>query len=202
MPTCFGASVQPLPPPGRLFGQAYTSERASGAIVTADRGLRRALAEVTAATFGGDSGNYHLLKAEAAWFGGDSSTRLAQADSARRWIETAVRAAPRDGLLLWQLGVAYSQLGHHEEAVKIGRRAVSLLPVSSNADQAPFVLIKLAQSYMRAGQADSAVTLLGPLLSIPSELSQAALRADPTWVPLHEHPRFRKLVGTASSLIN
>ncbi len=180
-------------PPGRLFGQAYTAERISGAVVTADSGLRQALDGVTAGTFAGDSGRYHLIKAEAAFFSGDERARLAHADSARRTIEPAFRAAPRDGRLLSRLGVVYSFLGRHEDAVRTGRRAVELLPLSRDADSGPFVVSNLARSYMLAGQADSAVALLAPLLAVSSWISPAELRVDPTWAPLRDHPRFREL---------
>ncbi|MGH7517330.1 MAG: protein kinase domain-containing protein [Gemmatimonadales bacterium] len=180
-------------PAGRLFGQAYTAERISGAVVSADTGLRRVLEDVTAGTFAGDSGRYHLLKAEAAWFSGDHTARRAHADSARRTIEAAFRAALRDARLLSRLGVVYSFLGRHEEAVRTGRRAMELVPLARDADSGPFAVSNLARSYMLAGQADSAVALLQPLLSVSSWISLVELRVDPTWAPLRDHPRFRKL---------
>jgi len=180
-------------PAARLFGQAYTAERVSGAVVTADSGLRNALDEVTAGTFAGDSGRYHLLKAEAAWFSGNDRVRLAQADSARRSIEAAFRRAPRDGRLLSRLGVVYSFLDRHEDAIRTGRRAIALLPISRDADSGPFLVSNLARSFMLAGQPDSAIDRLRPLLTMSSWISPAAMRADPTWEALRDHPRFREL---------
>ena len=37
--------------------------------------------------------------------------------------------------------------------------------------------------------------LLEKLLSIPSQLSVPLLKIDPTWNPLRDNPRFRKLIG-------
>jgi Flp pilus assembly protein TadD len=186
-------------PAARLFGQAYTAERVSGAVVTADSGLRNALDEVTAGTFAGDSGRYHLLKAEAAWFSGNDRVRLAQADSARRSIEAAFRRAPRDGRLLSRLGVVYSFLGRHEDAIRTGRRAIALLPISRDADSGPFLVSNLARSFMLGGQPDSAIDRLRPLLTMSSWISPAAMRADPTWEALRDHPRFRELTDARAA---
>jgi len=180
-------------PAGRLFGQTYTAERISGAVVTADTALRRALDGVTAATFAGDSGRYHLIKAEAAWFSGDGRARVAHADSARRTIEAAFRQVPRDGRLLSRLGVVYSFLGRHEDAIRTGRRAMDLLPLSRDADSGPFLVSNLARSFMLADQPDSAIALLRPLLTVSSWITPAELRADPTWDRLRSHPRFKEL---------
>jgi TolB-like protein/Flp pilus assembly protein TadD/tRNA A-37 threonylcarbamoyl transferase component Bud32 len=182
-------------PPARLFGQAFTAERISGAVVTADSALRLQLEAVTAATFAGDSGRYHLLKAEAGWFGGDSAARFAHADSGCRSIEAAFARAPRDARLLSRLGVIYSFLGRHEDAIRTGRRAMELLPVSRDADSGPFLVSNLARSFMLAGQGDSAVSLLRSLLTVSSWVTPAELRADPTWAPLRRHPRFQELTA-------
>jgi len=179
--------------PERLMVQAFNSDRISGAVVTADSALRGALAGVSAATFAGDSARYHLLKAEAAWFAGDGPARLAHADSARRAFEAALSALPDDPRLLSHLGVVYPFLGRHADAVRAGRRAVERLPISRDAHAGPFVVTGLARTYMLAGQPDSAIALLEPLLWIPSWVSPAELRTDPTWAPLRDHPRFREL---------
>jgi hypothetical protein len=44
------------------------------------------------------------------------------------------------------------------------------------------------------GEFDAAIDQLEFLLSIPSEVSIPLLRLDPTWAPLCDHPRFKKLV--------
>jgi tetratricopeptide (TPR) repeat protein len=179
--------------PERLMVQAFNSDRISGAIVTADSALRQVLAGVTAGTFAGDSGRYHLLKAEAGWFAGDRPARLAHADSARRIFEAALASRPDDARRLAHLGVVYSFLGRSADAIRTGRRAVELLPVSLDAHAGPFLVISLARSHMLGGQRDSAIALLEPLLRIPSWISPAELRVDPTWAELRDHPRFQAL---------
>ncbi len=70
---------------------------------------------------------------------------------------------------------------------------MELVPLARDADTGPFLMSNLARSYMLAGQPDSAVALLRPLLSVSSWISPAELRVDPTWAPLRDHPRFREL---------
>jgi hypothetical protein len=72
---------------------------------------------------------------------------------------------------------------------------MELLPLARDADSGPFLVSNLARSHMLAGQADSAVALLEPLLSMSSWISAAHLRADPTWAPLRDHPRFKELTA-------
>jgi serine/threonine-protein kinase len=62
-----------------------------------------------------------------------------------------------------------------------------------DAHAGPFLVTNLARSFMLAGQGDSAVALLEPLLRRASWISPAGLRADPTWDPLRDHPRFKEL---------
>ena len=50
-----------------------------------------------------------------------------------------------------------------------------------------------AQVEARVGEKDAAIDRIRYLLSIPSYLSPAVLRIDPSWAPLRDDPRFRKL---------
>ena len=52
----------------------------------------------------------------------------------------------------------------------------------------------LAQIYAMVGEHDMAIDQIKFLLSIPGELSIPLLRLDPTWDPLRNHPRFKKLL--------
>jgi predicted Zn-dependent protease len=51
-------------------------------------------------------------------------------DSARRVLDKQVRERPNDPWFRSALGVAYAGLGRSQEAVREGRKAVELLPIS------------------------------------------------------------------------
>jgi hypothetical protein len=95
------------------------------------------------------------------------------------------------------LGTALAYLGR-KEAIREGRRSVELLPVSANAFHGPYMQHQLARIYILTGEYDQAVEALEPLLKLPYLLSPGWLRIDPTFDPLREHPRFRKLVESAA----
>jgi serine/threonine-protein kinase len=53
---------------------------------------------------------------------------------------------------------------------------------------------ELAAVYVQLGRQDEAIDQLEYLLTVPSYLTVASLRIDPTWDPLRDHPRFHKLL--------
>jgi tetratricopeptide (TPR) repeat protein len=92
------------------------------------------------------------------------------------------------------LGIAYAGLGKKEEAIREGQLAVELLPETTDAWAGLWRLEDLARIYVMVGEYDLAVEKLEYLLTIPSELSVPLVQLDPTWKPLHNHPRFKKLI--------
>jgi hypothetical protein len=62
----------------------------------------------------------------------------------------------------------------------------------------PYIQLQLARIYLLVGEPETALDQLEPLLRIPYYLSPGWLRIDPTFDPLRNNPRFKKLVaGTA-----
>ncbi len=179
---------------GKLAPAMLSNDRISGAPLTSDSLFQPTLDRLTLATFAGDSVRYHLLKAEAAGFRRLRAVERAYADSARRILEARVRSSPNDARLLAWLGLAYASLDRKTDAIRLGTRAVHVLPISLDANSGPFIASTLARIYLRTGEPDRAIDLLEPLLQIPSWISRAELRADPTWAALHGHPRFRELL--------
>ncbi len=115
-------------------------------------------------------------------------------DSARALVAARLRAHPDDPRLHSALAIAYAGLGSAADAVREGRQATTLLPVSSDAYQGYYRAWDLARVYAMAGANDDAVDLLEHLLSIPGHLTAAWLRIDPEWDPLRPLPRFQSLV--------
>jgi tetratricopeptide (TPR) repeat protein len=182
---------------GRLAQALTIPDAISGAMLTADTAFAGTLEAIRPASFDGDSARYHLLYAEAAGFRGDRRVERAHADSALPVLERQVRERPDDPKLLARAGLAYARAGRYADAIRSGRRAAELLPPSRDANSGPYIMTRLAQIYMLAGEHDRALDTLEPLLELPSWLTPALLRSDPTWAPLRTEPRFARLTGSA-----
>lgn len=85
-------------------------------------------------------------------------------------------------------------LGHREDAIGEGRRAVELLPVTKDAMAGRAVLTNLAIIYAWTGEKDLALKQLEDLLPNYGLLSYGQLRLHPFWDPLRGDPRFKKLL--------
>ena len=115
-------------------------------------------------------------------------------DSARIVLEARLQRNPEADNIHSLLGYAYAGLGREEEAIREGRRAVNLRPVSRDAFNGPRPRERLARIYVLVREYDAAIDELEYLLSIPSLTSVPGLRLDPAWDPLRKHPRFQALV--------
>jgi TolB-like protein/class 3 adenylate cyclase len=94
------------------------------------------------------------------------------------------------------LGMADAALGHKEDAIREGRRAVDLMPVSKDAIRGPLLIHYLAVIYAWTGEKDLALEQLNVGARIPSHLSYGYLRLHPNWDPLRGDPRFEKIVAS------
>jgi len=94
------------------------------------------------------------------------------------------------------LGMADAALGHKEEAIREGRRAVELMPVSKDAIRGPLLIEYLAVIYAWSGEKDLALDQLSVAARIPSHLSYGHLRLHPNWDPLRGDPRFEQIVAS------
>jgi hypothetical protein len=73
-----------------------------------------------------------------------------------------------------------------------------LIPVSENTVNGAYFQHQLARVHILLGQPDKALDKLESLLAMPYYLSPGWLKIDPTFDPLRQHPRFRKLVEGTS----
>ena len=124
---------------------------------------------------------------------GDKATARAYADSARLALESKL-SAQEDAQLHVLLGTALGLSGPPDEAVREGQRAVAMLPLAKDAFVGPYLQHQLARIYILVGEPEKALDQLEPLLKMPYFLSPGWLRIDPTFDPLRNNPRFRKLV--------
>jgi len=95
------------------------------------------------------------------------------------------------------LGLIDAGLGRKEEAIREGRRASALLPVTKDAINGAEIMQYLGLIYAWTGEKDLAINQLAATLQVPSLLSYGELRLHPFWDPLRGDPRFEKLVEEA-----
>src|SRR5438552_19005658 len=86
-------------------------------------------------------------------------------------------------------------LGRKYEALRAGRRAAELFPVTRDALTGAEILRNLAITYAWAGEKDLAIKQLEEVVRIPGPISYGQLRLHPWWDPLRDDPRFEQVVA-------
>jgi TolB-like protein len=125
----------------------------------------------------------------------DSLTKK-YAELARQELEKNITENPEDARFHASLGLAYAYLDRKQEAIREGQKAVELYPISKDAFDGTLGIWNLATIYTVVGEFDEALKELGYLLSIPcgNYFSVSMMRLDPTWDPLRQDPRFKRLL--------
>jgi hypothetical protein len=144
-----------------------------------------------------DTVGYYEWRAHLARQGGRIGGLRAYADSARKILEVKVKERPDEHYFHVRLGLMYALLGRKVDAVREGKSAVALRPLSKDAVDGATVLHFLASIYAIVGERDLAVEQLKLLLSLPSGMSAARLRSEWIWTPLRGHAGFERLVKAA-----
>lgn len=116
------------------------------------------------------------------------------ADSARVILEKKLIQHPDDAKYLSSLALAWAGLRNERKSLANGDRALELLPTSSDAFDAPFLILNQAEILVIFGQYDAAIKQLEELQKNPGFTTPAFFRADPLWQPLHSHPGFQRLL--------
>lgn len=116
--------------------------------------------------------------------------------AARPIVEKIVLAQP-DYAQAWSvLGRIDAALGRREEAVREGRHAYELVPLSKDTMYGAVLIGDLAVIYAWIGEIDLAVEQLAFSARIPSGVSYGELKLDPQWDLLRGDPRFEKIVAS------
>jgi serine/threonine-protein kinase len=147
-----------------------------------------------ASAFDDDRAVWGLVRAELCALRGNRKLTIAYADSARLALEAQTRAEPEDGQRHVLLGLALSYLGRKADAIREGLHGVTLMPISRDGYFGPYVQLQLVRIYLLVGKPEQALDQLEPLLRVPFYLSPGWLRLDPTFDPVRNNPRFKKLV--------
>lgn len=177
------------------FGQLVPAFAELTTDLAGDSLYQAEMARLTIDTFDGDSLWYYLAQAEVHDARGDSVGKRSYADSLRRVAEARARGTDPENVSHIELGFAYAFLGQRGAALAHGRAAVAGLPIAKDALTGAVMAMQYAQLQTMLGARDSAAVLLDSLLRIPSNVSVAALRSGPAWVPLRGDRRFERVLA-------
>src|SRR5213596_1041265 len=135
-------------------------------------------------------------------FRGDAAGAQAGFEAARPALETMVAGSPQDATRHAQLGLLYAFMGRKEDAVREGRRAIELKPISKDVIEGAVVEAFLAMIYANTGQPDEAIARIERLLTVPfavdycdESITLSDLRTRWEWDPLRKDSRFQKIIA-------
>jgi serine/threonine-protein kinase len=126
----------------------------------------------------------------------DTAAAQASFTAARAIAEKIVRGQPDNGIAWSLLGLIDAGLGRKEEAVREGRRACELLPMSKDAVLGLERITNLATIYAWTGENDLALEQLAVSAQTPFGVHYGDLKLDPVWDSLRGDPRFEKIVAS------
>jgi serine/threonine-protein kinase len=127
---------------------------------------------------------------------GDTAAARTAFTSAHNEMAKLVREQPSYPEALCALAMTDAALGHKEDAIREGRRAVELLPVTKESIAGSLLVQYLALIYAWTGEKDLAFEQLTIAAQIPGYLSYGQLRLHPYFDALRGDPRFEKIVAS------
>src|ERR1700736_949681 len=127
---------------------------------------------------------------------GDKAAAHAAFTTARNEAAKLIADQPEYAEALCVLGMADAALGNKEDAIREGRRAAEIVPVSKNAIEGALFIRYLAVIYAWTSEKDLAFEQLTVAAKLPGFLSYGELRLHPYWDPLRGDPRFDKIVAS------
>jgi len=122
---------------------------------------------------------------------------MGQQDRAREYfaaalteLQASASQRPDDYQLHAGIGLAAAGLRRADLAVRHGRRAVELLPVSKDAAAAPVLVYLLSTIHARLGQHAEAFATLDGMFAAPSFYSERWIERDPWFASLRSDPAY------------
>jgi serine/threonine-protein kinase len=125
---------------------------------------------------------------------GDQAAAQAAFESARVRLDSALIELPDDWRVHAARGMALAGLGHRDESLNEAAWLQRSALYHGDALEGPKLADARARILMQVGDAEAALDEIERLMAKPSNLSAHALRLDPRWDPLREHPRFMALL--------
>jgi hypothetical protein len=127
---------------------------------------------------------------------GDGITAREAFTRARAEVEAKLRASPDNEKALVMLGLMDAGLGRKQEAIREGRRAAELMPISKDAFVGSAIVEILSAIYAWTGEKDLAFKQLSLSSQIPGGITYGELKLHPYWDPLRGDSRFEKIVAS------
>jgi TolB-like protein/Flp pilus assembly protein TadD len=134
---------------------------------------------------------------------GDAAKAQTEFEAARPAIEKLVAESPRNGTRRAQLGLLYAFLGRKEDALREGKRAMEVTPITHDVIEGAVVEAFYALICTRLGMTDEAITRIERLLTTPfavdyddASITLSDLRQRWEWDPLRNDPRFQKILAS------
>jgi len=162
-------------------------------------GVSRALANISpegTSVTGGIWLPRAYFEAVAARSTGDAAVARAAFTAARADVEKTMRGQPDYAQGLIALGLIDAGLGRKDDAIREGRRAVELAPVSKDVIDGADLILNLAVIYAWTGEKDLALKQLAEAVRLPGSSNYGWLRLHPDWDALRGDPRFKKIVAS------
>ncbi len=123
-------------------------------------------------------------------------------EAARPTLEKTVADSPQDATRHGQLGVLYAFMGKKEDALREGRRAVELKPITRDVIEGAVARDFQALIFARTGEIDKAISEIERQLTTPfavdyadDSITLSDLRTRWEWDPLRNDPRFQKILA-------
>jgi TolB-like protein/Flp pilus assembly protein TadD len=158
---------------------------------------------LTDSGFGGTAGMIDGYTFPNSWYEGLIARAHGNFDTAQHAFEEAGRVVevdlaqwPDDVKTIMMLALIHAALGRKEDALREGRRAIELLPISKDAYDGPILATNLAVIYAQVGERDLALDQLATLAEVPNGPTPGTLRVEPEWDSLRGDPRFEKIVAS------
>jgi TolB-like protein/Tfp pilus assembly protein PilF len=135
-----------------------------------------------------------FCKGLAAHVKGDESAARTAFLQARSEVNKTVNKQPNYGPGYSVLGLIDAALGRKEDALREGRHAIELLPITKDSIDGAELVKYLAVIYAWCGEKNLAIEQIDATLRIPSTLSYGNLKLHPYWDPLRGDLRFERIV--------